>query len=125
MKAMVFNDPKATLRFEERKIPQPPPSIEAINTAFAGLIPDGTLVAWGFGPGSIVIDPLVLCLGRRRLMGSPAGSLRELREALEFAAEHKLRPTIREFPLEQVDEAFAKIHVGNVAGRAVLRIAEA
>ena len=49
------------------------------------------MVVLGVGPGSLNFDPMQLIMGRRRVMGSPAASRRELRETLDFAAAHGIR----------------------------------
>ncbi|PYX72465.1 MAG: hypothetical protein DMG72_14890, partial [Acidobacteria bacterium] len=88
--------------------------------AFSGLAPDGTMVVVGVGPGNLSIDPMVLIMVRRRFIGSPAGSRKDLREALAFAGAHGLRPKTRRFPLAQAGEALAGMQTGHMTGRAVL-----
>jgi D-arabinose 1-dehydrogenase-like Zn-dependent alcohol dehydrogenase len=61
-------------------------SVESANAAFAGLAPNGTLVVLGVGPGNVSLDPMTLIMGRRRVMGSPAGSRKDLDDTLRFAA---------------------------------------
>ena len=97
-----------------------PTSLEPITAAFSGLAPDGTMVVVGVGPGNLSIDPMVLIMGRRRFIGSPAGSRKDLREALAFAGAHGLRPKTRRFPLAQAGKALAEIQTGHMSGRAVL-----
>jgi|SRR5579859_6567204 len=96
------------------------PAVEPSSAAFAGLAPDGTMVVVGVGPGNIAINPMDLTMGRRRLIGSPAGSRKELMECLNLAAHHKIRPTIRKFSLDQAAEAFAEMESGHIGYRAVL-----
>lgn len=96
------------------------PSIESVNASFAGLAPDGTMLVLGVGPGNITINPMLLVMGRRRLMGSPAGSRQDLRDTLEFAATHGIHPQVTRFPLEGAGDALAQMHASQVRGRAVL-----
>ena len=96
------------------------PTVECVTDSFAGLAPNGTLLVLGVGPGNIGINPMVLVMGRRRLMGSPAGSRQDLRDTLEFAAKHGIRPQVTPFPLERAGEALAQMQAGHVRGRAVL-----
>ncbi|HVN09285.1 MAG TPA: alcohol dehydrogenase catalytic domain-containing protein [Patescibacteria group bacterium] len=96
------------------------PNVESINAALAGLAPEGRAVVLGVGPGKIEVDPVALVMGQRQLMGSPAGSRRELRETLELAAKHSIRPRIETYPLERAAEAFAAVESGKFAGRIVL-----
>ncbi|HKV27434.1 MAG TPA: alcohol dehydrogenase catalytic domain-containing protein, partial [Candidatus Acidoferrales bacterium] len=96
------------------------PSVESVNQAFGGLAPDGTMVVLGVGPGSIEVNPIELVMGRRRVLGSPAGSLKELRECMGLAAKHGIRPKIRKRPLEAAGEALQEMCAGHMNGRAVL-----
>jgi propanol-preferring alcohol dehydrogenase len=96
------------------------PNVESVSETFPGLAVDGTMVVLGVGPGQIQIDPVVMVMGRRRILGSPAGSRQELKETLRFAAEHGIRPRIKTFPLSRVADAFKAVHNGKLACRAVL-----
>ena len=96
------------------------PNVESVTDAFPGLAPDGTMVVVGVGPGNIQIDPIGLVMGRRRMLGSPAGSLQELSETLRLAAEHKIRSRVHKYPLAQAAEAFQAAESGKLAGRVVL-----
>ncbi len=97
-------------------------SIESANAAFPGLASNGTLVVLGAGPGDVSLNPMLLVMGRRRVMGSPAGSRKDLHDALEFAAKHGVRPRVAPFPLDDAAEALAQMHRGSLRGRAVLAI---
>jgi propanol-preferring alcohol dehydrogenase len=96
------------------------PNVESVSQTFAGLAVDGTAVVLGVGPGQIQIDPVTMVMGRRRILGSPAGSRQELKESVRFAAEHGIRPRIKRFPLSRVADAFEAVHSGQLACRAVL-----
>lgn len=96
------------------------PTVHSVSATFGGLAADGTMVVLGVGPGRIEIDPTEMVMGRRRVMGSPAGSRSELRQTLQMAAEHGIRPRVKTFPLNQVADAFAAVERGDIAGRAVL-----
>ena len=95
----------------------------ALKTAFAGLARNGTLVLLGAGPGDVTLNPMVLVMGRRRVMGSPAGSRKDLRDALAFAAEYDVRPRVSRYSLEQAGEALGAMHDRALRGRAVLAMA--
>jgi propanol-preferring alcohol dehydrogenase len=96
------------------------PNIESVTATFSGLAPDGTMVVLGVGPGQIQIDPVTLVMGRRRLLGSPAGSRQDLLETLKFAAEHGIRPRIKKYPLTRAADAFDIVEHGQPACRMVL-----
>jgi alcohol dehydrogenase, propanol-preferring len=95
-------------------------SLDSMTAAFPGLASDGTMVVLGVGPGNLALDPMGLIMGRRRVMGSPAGSRRDLHETLEFAATHRIRPRIARFALDRASEALDRMHEGALHGRAVL-----
>ncbi|SRR5712692_3068472 len=95
-------------------------SVDSVNAVFPGLAPNGTLVVLGVGPGNVTLSPIALIMGRRRVMGSPAGSRMELRESLRFAADHGVRPHSTRYPLEGAAEALALMRENRLRGRAVL-----
>jgi propanol-preferring alcohol dehydrogenase len=96
------------------------PAADSMVAAFPGLARNGTMVVLGAPSENIAVSPFDLILGRRRLMGSPAGSRKDLRDVLEFAATHNLRPTVRRMPLEEAGKALKYMHEGRIRGRAVL-----
>jgi propanol-preferring alcohol dehydrogenase len=94
------------------------PSVESANASFPGLAPDGTFVL--LAPVPITLDYFALCLRRQRLMGSPSGSRKELRETLDLAATHGIRAKTKCVPLETAGEALAELGATHPAGRIVL-----
>jgi len=96
------------------------PAADSMVAAFPGLALNGTMVVLGAPPENIAISPMDLIMGRRRLMGSPAGSRKDLRDVLEFAATHGLRPTVIRMPLEEAGKALKEMHEGRILGRVVL-----
>ena len=96
------------------------PVADSMAAAFPGLAQNGTMVVLGAPPENIAVSPLDLIMGRRRLMGSPAGSRKDLRDVLDFAASHDIRPTVTRMPLEDAGKALKEMHEGRIRGRAVL-----
>ena len=96
------------------------PVADSMVAAFPGLAPNGTMVVLGAPPQNIAVSPFDLIMGRRRLMGSPAGSRKDLRDVLDFAATHNIRPTVTCMPLEDAGKALKEMHEGRIRGRAVL-----
>jgi D-arabinose 1-dehydrogenase-like Zn-dependent alcohol dehydrogenase len=88
--------------------------------AFRGLALNGTMVVLGAPEENIAVSPMDLIMGRRRLMGSPAGSRKDLRDVLEFAAAYNIRPIVTRVPLEDAEKALREMHERKVRGRAVL-----
>jgi alcohol dehydrogenase, propanol-preferring len=97
-----------------------PPAAEPMVAVFPGLALNGTMILLGAPPNDIAVNPIDLIMGRRRLMGSPAGSRQDLRDVLEFAATHNVRPKVTRMPLEAAGKALTEMQEGRVHGRAVL-----
>ena len=96
------------------------PVAESMVAAFPELALNGTFVVLGAPPENIAISPMDLIMGRRRLMGSPAGSRKDLRDILEFAATHGVCPKVTGMPLEDAGKALKELEEGRIRGRAVL-----
>lgn len=96
------------------------PSTEPMTEALPGLAPDGTLVVLGAAPGEITVSPMDLISARRHLMGSPSGSRKDIRDALELAVTHGVRPSITHRPLEDASDVLNDMHEGRLRGRVVL-----
>lgn len=93
---------------------------EQMGKAVDGLAPDGTLMVLGAAPGSFSVSPDVVISGRRKIIGSPAGSRKDLRDCLEFSAKHDIRPMVETYPLEKTADVFQRIEEDRVRFRAVL-----
>jgi D-arabinose 1-dehydrogenase-like Zn-dependent alcohol dehydrogenase len=96
------------------------PAAEAIVAGFGGLAPNGTMMVLGAPADNIAVSPMDLIMGRRRLMGSPAGSRKDLRDVLRLAATRGVRPKVTRMPLNDARKALQKMHEGKIRGRAVL-----
>jgi D-arabinose 1-dehydrogenase-like Zn-dependent alcohol dehydrogenase len=57
-----------------------------------------------------------------RIQGSLVGGREDIKQLLEFASRHKIRPTIMKFPLtaEGMEDAMEKLNTGKIRYRAVL-----
>lgn len=96
------------------------PAAELMTDALPGLAPDGTLVVLGVSPREIRVSPLTLVSSRRHLMGSPSGSRKDIRYALQFAAAHGVRPRITRYGLEDASTVLSDMQEGRLRNRAVL-----
>jgi alcohol dehydrogenase len=96
------------------------PAAEPMMAAFPGLALNGTMVVLGAPSNDIAISPMPLIMGRRRLMGSPAGSRKDLCDVLHLAATHGVRPKVTPMPLDEATKALRRMHEGSVHGRLVL-----
>ena len=97
-----------------------PPVAEPMMAAFPGLALNGTMVVLGAPSDNIAVSPMELIMGRRRLMGSPAGSRKDLHDTLHLAATHGVRPRVTPMPLDDAGKALKQMHEGNIHGRVVL-----
>jgi propanol-preferring alcohol dehydrogenase len=97
-----------------------PPAAEPMMAAFPGLALNGTMVVLGAPPDDIAVSPMELIMARRRLMGSNAGSRKDLRDTLHLAASHGVRARVTRMPLDDATKALKQMHEGNIHGRVVL-----
>ncbi|GEJ56002.1 alcohol dehydrogenase [Anaeromyxobacter diazotrophicus] len=95
------------------------PHAEAIAATVAGLKPRGKLlvVAAPFEP--LQVSAFALLSGKT-VAGWPSGSAIDSEETLAFSALTGVRPRVERFPLEQAEEALAKMLQNRVRFRAVL-----
>jgi alcohol dehydrogenase, propanol-preferring len=96
------------------------PDADTMAASFPGLAMGGTLLVLGAPFAPIAVSPVDLIMGRRRLMGSPAGSRKDLHDTLAFAAAHGIRPRVRQVPLEQLGAALTEMADGHMRGRTVV-----
>jgi propanol-preferring alcohol dehydrogenase len=96
------------------------PDANTMVAAFPGLAVNGTMMVLGAPFAPIPVNPFDLIMGRRRLMGSPAGSRRDLSDTLAFAATHGIRPRVRRVPLENLAGVLAEMDNGHMRGRTVV-----
>lgn len=96
------------------------PSSAAIEQVLGGLGQDGELVVLGVDEKPIPVPPILLVSGRRKVRGWPSGTAKDSEETLEFSALRGIAPRIETFPLEEANEAFAKMMDNDVRFRAVL-----
>ncbi len=61
-----------------------------------------------------------LILARRSIQGWPSGTAKDSEDTLAFAVLHGIRPRTETFPLERVEDAYARMESGKVRFRAVL-----
>ena len=80
----------------------------------------GTCVLVGLPPGEFPLPIFEVVLKRLTVRGSIVGTRKDLREALQFAAEGKVRSTVETAPLETVNEVFGRLRRGEIRGRVVL-----
>lgn len=80
----------------------------------------GTVCLVGLPPGDFATPIFDVVLKRITLRGSIVGTRKDLTEALEFAAEGKVRAHIHRAKLEDINRVFADLKAGQVDGRIVI-----
>jgi len=96
------------------------PNSKAISSLFGGLGPNGSLVVVGAGSEPIEAPVMGLILGKRRVQGWASGTATDSEDALRFAELAGVRPMIEKFPLDKVNEAYARMNSGKAQFRVVL-----
>lgn len=96
-------------------------SAKLMGQAISALAPEGTLVLLAIDDAQMLFPPPIeLIASRRKVMGSPSGSIKDMRETLEVAARHNVRPMIETHPLDDAQLALDRVRDGKPRFRAVL-----
>jgi uncharacterized zinc-type alcohol dehydrogenase-like protein len=90
------------------------------NTYLMALKPKGKLILVGIVLEPIPVSMFTLLIGQRMISSSPTGSPAAMATMLDFAARHKILPTVETFKFSQVNEAIEKLKEGKIRYRAVL-----
>ncbi len=125
--ASVYIDSKATNAAEELQklggaqvILATAPSSKAMSELIDGLGPNGKLVVIGATSEPLEVTPVQLITGSRTIQGWAAGTPADSEDTLRFAELSGVRPMIETYPLEQADEAYARMMSGKAQFRVVL-----
>jgi D-arabinose 1-dehydrogenase-like Zn-dependent alcohol dehydrogenase len=123
----VYIDSKATNATEELKklggakvILATAPNAKSMSELFDGLGANGKFVVVGAGPGPIEVSSIQLIFGNKSLQGWASGIPTDSEDTLRFAELSGVRPMIEKYPLEKVNEAYARMNSGNAQFRVVL-----
>ncbi len=95
----------------------------AFGQALGMLRPGGTCSLVGLPPGNFPTPIFDVVLKRLTIRGSIVGTRKDLQEAMQFAADGKVKATIELQPLDAINDVFARLKAGDVYGRIVLQIA--
>jgi propanol-preferring alcohol dehydrogenase len=82
----------------------------------------GTVSLVGLPPGDFATPIFDVVLKRITIRGSIVGTRKDLQEAIAFAAEGKVKPTVAVEPIEAINDIFARLRAGQVDGRIVLSL---
>lgn len=80
----------------------------------------GTVSLNGLPPGDFPLSIFDTVLNGVTVRGSIVGTRLDLQEALDFAADGKVKATVATDTLENINEVFARMHKGDIQGRIVL-----
>lgn len=94
----------------------------AFNQGLNLLRRGGTCVLVGLPPGDFPAPIFDIVLKGLTVRGSIVGTRKDLQEALEFAAEGKVKATIELQPMEAINAVFSRMLAGQVQGRVVMQI---
>lgn len=94
---------------------------QAMSDAFGGLGADGKMMILGIADGPIEVNSVQAIMGRRSIQGWPSGVAADSQDTLAFSARSGVRPQIEVYPLEQAEEAYARMMSGQARFRVVLQ----
>jgi D-arabinose 1-dehydrogenase-like Zn-dependent alcohol dehydrogenase len=96
------------------------PSSKAMSALIDGLGPNGKLMVIGATFDPIEVTPVQLITGSRAIQGWAAGTPADSEDTLKFAELTGVRPMIETYPLEQAEQAYARMMSGKAEFRVVL-----
>src|SRR5450631_3388883 len=99
------------------------PSLAAITQAIGMTRRRGTCILIGLPPGEFPVPTFDLVASCITIRGSFVGTRQDMAEALEFAAEGKVKADIEMQPLSSINRVFDRLEHGDVPSRVVLEIA--
>jgi D-arabinose 1-dehydrogenase-like Zn-dependent alcohol dehydrogenase len=96
-------------------------SAKALEWVLDGLVPAGKLIVVGAPEdGLITLNPFPLILGRRTVLGWPAGTGMDSEDTLNFSALTGVKSMNETYPLEKAEEAYNRMMSGGARFRVVL-----
>ena len=96
------------------------PSGKAMGEVLGGLAVNGKLIMIGVSDEALEVPPTLFILGRRSVVGWPAGTSMDSQDTLSFSVLSGVRPMNEVFPLERAPEAYERMMSGKARFRAVL-----
>ena len=95
-------------------------SNDAMVDCIQGLRPDGRFVLMGFEAKPLQLSPGDFIMRRIRLLGSTQNHPEYLYEALDYAAQGKVRVVAETYRLDDISKAYDRVANGRVRFRAVI-----
>lgn len=90
------------------------------NEYLALLRTNGVMVLLGVPPAPSAVHAFNLIGGRRSLVGSLVGGIKETQEMLDYCAEHNITSDIEMITIDQINEAYERTLAGDVHYRFVI-----
>ncbi len=84
------------------------------------LRPKGVLCVLGIPQNQISVAAFPLLAGHKKVVGSNTGNRKMMEKMLNFAAQHRIFPTIQRYPMAKVNDAISTLRDQTVRYRAVL-----
>ncbi|MEP6551161.1 MAG: NAD(P)-dependent alcohol dehydrogenase [Gemmatimonadales bacterium] len=84
------------------------------------LRPKGVLCILGVPENQVSLAAFPLLAGHKKVVGSNTGNRKMMEKMLQFAAKHRIFPTIQRYPMSQVNDAIGTLRDQTVRYRAVL-----
>src|SRR5580704_8537325 len=88
-----------------------------INAFIQLLRRDGNITMVGAPDKPLAVPVFGLIFKRRSLSGSPIGGIPETQEMLDFCGEHNITSNVEVIPIQKVNEAYERLHKGDVKYR--------
>jgi propanol-preferring alcohol dehydrogenase len=99
-------------------------SRKAFEQALGMLHKRGTMTLLGLPPGEFGLPIFDVVSNAKTIRGSTVGTRMDLREALAFAGEGKVRTVYTEDKLENINDIFDRMRKGAIEGRVVMRLSD-
>jgi D-arabinose 1-dehydrogenase-like Zn-dependent alcohol dehydrogenase len=96
------------------------PSGHAITALLDGLGANGTMLVIGIGPDPISVGAVPLIIGNHDVKGWASGTAVDSEDTLKFSEYTGVRPMIEKYPLDKVNDAWARLVSGKAQFRVVL-----
>ncbi len=93
------------------------------NDYLALLATNGVMILLGVPPKPSEVQAFQLIGGRRSLVGSLVGGIRETQEMLDYCAEHNITSDVEMITIDQINEAYERTLAGDVHYRFVIDMA--
>jgi D-arabinose 1-dehydrogenase-like Zn-dependent alcohol dehydrogenase len=96
------------------------PSGKAMSALVDGLGANGTMLVIGVGPDPISVSSAQLIFGNKGVKGWASGTAPDSEDTLRFSEYTGVRAMIEKYPLEKVNDAWARMVSGKAQFRVVL-----